>query len=182
MQTHNIDYRDGTVNLRRGCLGSILAGYAGAAISFFRSAGRSSNNSVVLPVELLDGPVDDDLLFVFAKPLTASRRLSGSTVLPVHGDLMVTSWSVLGRPRPSFLAVGQLSVPGIRHGCETSLVPLSPPMIEHDAAVELVHRVSRTGERDLRLSTTIRQALPKIRARRSRLFIGIKDAPNRFPV
>ena len=85
-------------------------GYAGAAISFFRSAGRSSNVSVELPVVPLDDPGDDPL-FVPAKSLTASRSVSGSTVSPVHADLIVTSWGVLGRPRPSFLADGQLSVP-----------------------------------------------------------------------
>ena len=111
-------------------------GYAGAAISFFRSAGRSSNVSVELPVEPLDDPDDDPddaPLFVFAKPLTASRRSSGSTVSPVHADLIVTSCGVLGRPRPSFLADGQLSVPGMRHRCETSFVPLSPPMASLNA-------------------------------------------------
>src|SRR5262245_36494786 len=64
-------------------------GYAGAAISFFRSAGRSSNASVALPVVPPDDP-DDDPLFVFANPLTASRRASGSTVSPAHADLIVT--------------------------------------------------------------------------------------------
>ena len=59
--------------------------------------------------------------------------------------------------------------------------PSASRLIEHTEA-ELDHRVSRTGERDFCLSTTTRQALPKIRASRSRLFIGIKDAPNRYPV
>ena len=118
-------------------------GYPGAAISFFRSAGRSSNVSVEPPVELPveplddpdDDPVDDGPLLVFAnaKSVAACSSVAGSTVSPVHADLIVTSWGVLGRPRPSFLAVGQLSVPGMRHRCETSFVPLSPPMASLNA-------------------------------------------------
>ena len=89
-----------------------------------RAAGRSGRR-----------PVDDGPLLVFAnsKSLTACRSVSGSTVSPVHADLIVTSWGVLGRPRPSFLADGQLSVPGMRHRCETSFVPLSPPMASLNA-------------------------------------------------
>ena len=101
-----------------------------SAFSGQREGRRTSLSE--LPVEPLDDP-DDDPLFVFAKPFTASRRVSGSTVSPVHADLIVTSCGVLGRPRPSFLADGQLSVPGMRHRCETSFVPLSPPMASLNA-------------------------------------------------
>src|SRR5580704_11357972 len=61
------------------------------------------------------------------KSLTASCIASGSTRSPVQAVLIATNWGTAERPRPSFFADGQLSVPAIRKRLEVSLVLESAP-------------------------------------------------------